>query len=426
MNKMIKVLFCGLLLFAAGIVKAQDNVAYQDEAVRFTVVTDGVIRLEWQPEGRFTDLPSFVASERDYPEVAYKVRKAGKNVEITTSKMILTYKKGSGKFTKDNLVIKAADGFFTWRPGMKQKENLKGTFRTLDGLDGDLQTQGWVKDSKKGEVRPFEDGVIARDGWTLIDESENLLFDDSEWAWVKEREAGECQDWYFMAYGHDYKAALKDFTVFAGKMPLPPRFTFGYWWSRYWAYSDKELRTLVDKMAAYDIPLDVLVVDMDWHIVQIPKELQDPEEPGGWTGYTWNEELFPDYRAFLKELHQRNLKTALNLHPADGVRGHEEMYEAMALALGKDISIEEPIAFDIAVSRDAAMAKGVTGPIAGDADILLFDNIEAGNNTIKSMVQFGDWIFGGIIVGARAPIVINSRSDSDMSKLFSICCACSM
>ena len=90
MNKMIKVLFCGLLLFAAGIVKAQDNVAYQDETVRFTVVTDGVIRLEWQPEGRFTDLPSFVASERDYPEVAYKVRKAGKNVEITTSKMILT------------------------------------------------------------------------------------------------------------------------------------------------------------------------------------------------------------------------------------------------------------------------------------------------------------------------------------------------
>ncbi len=91
-----------------------------------------------------------------------------------------------------------------------------------------------------------------------------------------------------------------------------------------------------------------------------------------------------------------------------------------------DCIVSGPIAFDIAVSRDAAAAKGVTGPIAGDADILLFDNIEAGNNTIKSMVQFGDWIFGGIIVGARAPIVINSRSDSDISKLFSICCACSM
>ena len=88
--------------------------------------------------------------------------------------------------------------------------------------------------------------------------------------------------------------------------------------------------------------------------------------------------------------------------------------------------ISGPISFDIAVSKSAAMANGYTGSIHGDADILLFDNIEAGNNTIKAMVQFGDWIFGGVIVGARAPIIINSRSDSDTSKLFSIACACTM
>ena len=88
--------------------------------------------------------------------------------------------------------------------------------------------------------------------------------------------------------------------------------------------------------------------------------------------------------------------------------------------------ISGPISFDIAVSSSAAHTKGYTGPICGDADILLFDNIEAGNNTIKSMVQFGDWIFGGVIIGGRVPIVLNSRSDSDVSKLFSICCACTM
>ena len=85
-----------------------------------------------------------------------------------------------------------------------------------------------------------------------------------------------------------------------------------------------------------------------------------------------------------------------------------------------------PTSFDIAVSPDAARAKNASGPIQGDADILLFDNIEAGNNTLKAMVQFGDWIFGGVVIGARAPVIINSRSDSDISKLFSICCACSM
>ena len=307
---------------------AQDNVAYKDDQVRVTVITDGVIRLEWQPEGKFEDSPSFVASERNYPAADFKVEDNGKKVEIRTSKMILTYKKGTGKFTKSNLEIKAADGFFTWKPGMQQKENLKGTFRTLDGLDGDLQTQVWVADMKKGETRQFEDGILAKDGWTLIDESESYLFDDSEWAWVKEREAGNCQDWYFMAYGNDYKAALKDFTIFAGKMPLPPRFVFGYWWSRYWAYSDKELRTLVDKFDAYDIPLDVLVVDMDWHYT-------DPGR-GGWTGWTWNRSIFPDPEKFMKHMKDKGLKITLNLHPADGFDRYEWCYPALAESLGKD------------------------------------------------------------------------------------------
>lgn len=91
-----------------------------------------------------------------------------------------------------------------------------------------------------------------------------------------------------------------------------------------------------------------------------------------------------------------------------------------------DCVVSGPMAFDVAVSVAAAAAKGISDPVAGNANILLFDNIEAGNNTLKSMVQFSDWIFGGVILGARAPIVINSRSDSAQSKLFSIACACTM
>ncbi len=333
----IRTLICTALMLISAALSAQSsgNVAYQDGQVRFTVITDGVIRLEWEPEGRFTDLASFVASERDYPEVDYKVKTSGKKVRIQTQKMTLEYKTGSGKFNAGNLVIKANDGFFTWKPGMKQKHNLKGTFRTLDGLDGDVQTQNWVSDMKKGEIRQFEDGILSKDGWTLIDESGSYLFDDSEWAWVKERENKECQDWYFMAYGHDYKAALKDFTVFAGKMPLPPRFTFGYWWSRYWAYSDKEMRTLVDKFHAYDIPLDVLVVDMDWHYTD--------EGRGGWTGWTWNKSIFPNPGKFMDYLKDEGLKVTLNLHPADGFDHWEECYPALAKSLGKDPASKDRI-----------------------------------------------------------------------------------
>ena len=327
-KKLICLLTTVTLMFTTVESEAHSNIAYQDDQVRITVVTDGVVRLEWEATGKFTDSPSLVASERDYPATDFKVSKKGREVMIQTSRMTVSYKMNSGKFTKHNLTIKAADGFFTWKPGMQQKENLKGTFRTLDGLDGDVQTQSWVADMKKGEIRQFEDGILAKDGWTLIDESENFLFDDSEWAWVKEREAKECQDWYFMAYGHDYKAALKDFTVFAGKMPLPPRFTFGYWWSRYWAYTDKEMRTLVDKFHAYDIPLDVLVVDMDWHYTDAGR--------GGWTGWTWNRSLFPNPEKFMQYLKGEGLKVTLNLHPAEGFDHWEECYPTLAQSLGKD------------------------------------------------------------------------------------------
>ena len=77
-TSIIQSALCAVLLFLSAGLSAQttNNVAYQDATVRFTVVTDGVIRLEWEPEGKFTDLPSFVASERNYPEIEFKVRKA--------------------------------------------------------------------------------------------------------------------------------------------------------------------------------------------------------------------------------------------------------------------------------------------------------------------------------------------------------------
>ena len=320
-----------LLMLSSGAMQAKDNIAYQDNQVRFTVITDGVIRLEWQPEGRFTDEPSFVASEREYPETAYKVKKAKGIIRIETAKMILEYRKGSGRFTADNLTITSTGNVspaFTWHPGTEQKGNLKGTLRTLDWMEGEYHAESINPELKLGEKRELEDGILARDGWTLIDESASFLFDDSEWAWVKEREAKECQDWYFMAYGHDYKAALKDFTIFAGKAPLPPRFTFGYWWSRYWAYSDREMRTLTDRFKAYGIPLDVLVVDMDWHYTDKGR--------GDWTGWTWNRSLFPDPAGFMKYMKDKGLKLTLNLHPADGFQPYEECYNALASGMGLD------------------------------------------------------------------------------------------
>ena len=329
--------------------QAQDlhkNVAYADNHVRFTVISDGAVRMEYAPDGQFVDTKSFVAVQRAYPAADYRVKR-GAWIEIATPKMVLCYRKNSGPFTASNLSVrspKRAAVPFVWKPGMQQKGNLKGTYRTLDGYDGDT----YVYDERRPKM-PIEDGLLATDGWTLIDDSDNFLFDgDKEWEWVEKRPDDGAQDWYFLAYGHDYKAALRDFTLFAGKMPLPPRYAFGYWWSRYWAYSDKELRTLVKNFRAYDIPLDVLVIDMDWHYTD--------GDRGGWTGWSWNRTLFPDPAKFLRWLDGEGIRSTFNLHPADGVRCGEDSYADVARDMGIDPASKQTVPW---VSSDKKFIRSI-------------------------------------------------------------------
>lgn len=329
--------------------QAQDlhkNVAYADNHVRFTVISDGAVRMEYAPDGQFVDTKSFVAVQRAYPAADYRVKR-GAWIEIATPKMVLRYRKNSGPFTASNLSVCSPKGAavpFVWKPGMQQKGNLKGTYRTLDGYDGDT----YVYDERRPKM-PIEDGLLATDGWTLIDDSDNFLFDgDKEWEWVEKRPDDGAQDWYFLAYGHDYKAALRDFTLFAGKMPLPPRYAFGYWWSRYWAYSDKELRTLVKNFRAYDIPLDVLVIDMDWHYTD--------GDRGGWTGWSWNRTLFPDPAKFLRWLDGEGIRSTFNLHPADGVRCGEDSYADVACDMGIDPASKQTVPW---VSSDKKFIRSI-------------------------------------------------------------------
>ncbi|MEG1409171.1 MAG: phosphate butyryltransferase [Terrisporobacter sp.] len=79
-----------------------------------------------------------------------------------------------------------------------------------------------------------------------------------------------------------------------------------------------------------------------------------------------------------------------------------------------------PFALDNAVSEDAAKHKGMDHPIAGKADILLAPDIEAGNILYKSLVFFAESKNAGVIVGAKAPIILTSRADSEETKLNSI------
>jgi len=85
--------------------------------------------------------------------------------------------------------------------------------------------------------------------------------------------------------------------------------------------------------------------------------------------------------------------------------------------------IDGPLALDNAVSVAAAQIKGITGEVAGRADVLVVPDIEAGNILVKSLVYFAKVKVAGVLVGAKAPVVLTSRADSAEAKLNSIAAA---
>jgi alpha-glucosidase len=330
---------------------------------RFTILTPELIRMEWSANGKFEDHASLVFLNRRLPvpkfESDNEVSGPGKSLTLETDALILSYKPtGDGHFAADtiSITLKNLDGHpVIWHPGDADPNNLLGTTRTLDTARGS-HTQ-----------EPIEPGLVSRSGWALVDDSTRPLFDSTDfsfrdgekspWPWVMERPAnekpGSYTDWYFFGYGHDYRKALGDYVRVAGRIPLPPRFAFGVWWSRYWAYSDQEFNDLVRGFRENDTPLDVLVIDMDWHLsheqllAMGEGERDQSGEMLGWTGYTWNKDLFPDPGAFLKNIHEEGLKTTMNLHPASGIQPWEQAYPAMARAMGIDPATKKYIPFDI-------------------------------------------------------------------------------
>lgn len=295
---------------------------------RFTVLTDRLIRMEYDPDGRFEDRPSQVFWQRRQPVPAFNAARAGQGVQIATDHLLLRY--AGGPFSAESLSVTLRAFGAVWRYGDPDPLNLLGTARTLDQVSGATQ---------------LEPGLLSRSGWSVIDDGRSLVFNDD--GWLTPRRSADAHDLYFFGYGQAFADCLRDYRRIAGAVPLIPRFILGNWWSRYWAYTQAELMGVVSEFSERRVPLAICIVDMDWHIVDNPYH-------NGWTGYTWNRALFPDPTAFIDWLHRQHIATALNLHPAAGVAPHEAAYRELAQRLGRDPDAGAIIPFDIA---DPAFAQ---------------------------------------------------------------------
>ena len=315
---------------------------------RVTVLGDRLFRMERSERGIFRDSATQAVWYRDMPKQAFAFTSDEKTAVIDTGacKLILRGDRGQVRVELNGRVVR-----------VDNSGNLLGTYRTLDCCDGDMHYRHWIPDEKPYKIE-LGKGVCSKTGVAVVDDSQSLtLGADGE---VKNEKA-DGSDEYIFAFGDDYRGAVCALYALTGNTPLVPRFALGNWWSRYHVYTDKEYLRVLSAFEEREIPLSVATVDMDWHWsdrVDEQKEItkqgkNKPEYIGdsmffglGWTGYSWNTELFPKYREFLKKIKDKGLKITLNLHPSDGIRFWENQYAEMANEVGMDASTDYMIPFD--------------------------------------------------------------------------------
>lgn len=331
-----------LIVKTAPVALKENIVFWQD--YRVTVLGEKLFRLEKSKNHIFRDDATQSVWFRNFEKQDFTTEEGDNFLKIITKSVtiILMKRRRDCKIILNGKTLP-----------IDNSENLLGTYRTLDCCDGNLFNAHLEKE-KQSEIK-LGVGVCSKNGVAVIDDSKSLTLNvDGTVAPV----VADGSDEYIFAFGDDYEGAVKNLFKICGKTPLIPKFALGNWWSRYYRYTDRSYLTLLNKFKENDIPLTVATIDMDWHYSDFVDEEKGISKSGrntdfyggnnGWTGYSWNKNLFPDYKSFLKEIKKFGLKITLNLHPADGIRWWEDQYEKMAKAVGVDPSTGEKINFNIA------------------------------------------------------------------------------
>ncbi|HEY9611618.1 TIM-barrel domain-containing protein [Allocoleopsis sp.] len=343
---------------------------------RFSALSNGLVRLEWSASGQFEDYPTAIALTRPQPFPFKAIELTDEGVlHLHTEFLQIVYQPGHEPFNDANLTIHGTCGnkTFTWTPSTVDTENLGGTFTSLDLIHRNFHpygvhpasvlysyphTEEWLYTALKsihqslragGETTRFEDpplwylddfrldeipesmqeflqqwhhyppGILSRSGYSVLNDSTSALVKDG---CLAERTDSNCQDWYFFGYGTDYAQALQDFVQLCDRIPMLPRWAFGVWFSLYDQMHDSDYRQLVKQFDELELPLDVVVLDVDWHL-------------GGWCGWDWNEKFFPDAKAFLQWAHSNGLHIGANVH-IEGVSPEDRNFSALCEARGLD------------------------------------------------------------------------------------------
>lgn len=304
------------------------TVVASDGKFRAQVLTDFTFRFEYSESGVFENRPTLTIVNRNLRVPHFKTYEQDGKLLILTENFNISYVVGSGLKSGEDLRVVSldpsktfnGDSSFVWEYGMTSDNdpgNLFGTYRTLDQTDN--PTMNCTENKKDHCVF----GLVSRNGWAVIDDHDSPILDCNDW-WSDDKtfyKHNSNIDLYLIAAERNYPLALMEYRKIAGSIPIHPRYAHGIWWTRWYNMLDIDVLEQVEQHIVHSLPLDVLILDMNWHT------------KNDWTGYTFDTNLYPDYASFLEEIQSLGLAIGANLHDASGINNWESLYTEAAQAI---------------------------------------------------------------------------------------------
>jgi len=287
--------------------KAKEECIVLGGCYRITILTERLVRLEYNKEGIFEDRPTQLVLFRNFEKPEFTIQQDDKYLEIATKYFRLEYKKGksfySGRMTAgNNLKITLVNTDKEWYFGHVEARNYYASSMSLDNTENKAK---------------LKKGLYSSDGFASIDDSKTLVMDEG--GMFIPRENKDSIDTYVFLYRKEFGKCLEDYFTLTGKPPMIPRYALGNWWSKNEKYDSEDIKNLVEKFKRYDLPISVLAMSNYWHI----RTLDGKEHK---SGYTFNKQLFPAPFDLINYLHKNNIYLGLKTDPSEGILPYEEMY----------------------------------------------------------------------------------------------------
>lgn len=277
---MVRALLCVFAASAAVVGFAEPTTVVQGN-IRVQVLSNSLVRIEQKGPRGFEDRKTFTVVNRSWNGSSVKKSHSKDGLTISTDRFKVTIPNNATSVDQVRVVAKKSGKPVTIKPPYTGQTYLPGP--------SDLPSAYVMADNPRMVPPPMGatpaslpagDPLAETSGYDTRNDSPDV----------------------YVFIPENYTNFRSEYLKLTGPVPMVPRYTFGFWDSRWFAYSEETALETIDKYRKRGIPLDVFVVDTDWRV-------------GGSDGYKPDPKYFPDMPRFLKRAHEKGVKVMFNDHP---------------------------------------------------------------------------------------------------------------